>query len=158
MIAALIPLALFANGIAAGVMLGNAIGPAALALELPYARYVDLIKFMWHRYDPFVPIMNLLAFALDIVIAVVTYQENRGGAGAPSLFGLSAGMLAVLMTISITKNVPINKYVTALDPASPPDNWTQLDPRVSWKKWNDVRVTLALAALIAGLAGAAMLL
>lgn len=158
MIAALIPLALFANGIAAGVMLGNAIGPAALALELPYARYVDLIKFMWHRYDPFVPIMNLLAFALDIAIAVVTCQENRGGVGAPTLFGLSAVMLALLMTISITKNVPINNYVTALDPASPPDNWTRLDPRVSWKKWNNARVALALAALIAGLAGTATVL
>jgi uncharacterized membrane protein len=158
MIAALIPLALFANGIAAGVMLGNAIGPAALALELPYSRYVDLIKFMWHRYDPFVPIMNLLAFALDIAIAVVTSEEERGGADAPTLFALSAALLAVLMAISVTKNVPINRYVTALDPASPPADWTTLDPRVSWKKWNDMRVVLALAALIAGLIGAGFLL
>jgi len=158
MIAVLVPLALFANGIAAGVMLGNAMGPAALALELPYARYVDLIKFMWHRYDPFVPIMNLLAFTLDIVIAVVASQQARGGAGAPVLFGLSAGLLAVLMAISVTKNVPINKFVTGLDPDSPPDNWTALDPRASWKKWNDIRVTLALTSLIAGLAGAAALL
>jgi uncharacterized membrane protein len=158
MISALVPIALFANGIAAGVMLGNAMGPAALALELPYSRYIDLIKFMWHRYDPFVPIMNILTFALDIAIAVVTSGDGRGGVWSPTLFALSAGLLAILMTISVTKNVPINRYVTALDPASPPDNWTQLDPRMSWKKWNDIRVTLALAALIAGVVGAGTLL
>jgi hypothetical protein len=158
MIPALVPLALFANGIAAGVMLGNAIGLGAFALVLPYARYVDLIKFMWPRYDPFLPIMNVLAFALDITIAVVVNGGDRGGSSAPALFGGSAALLIVLMTISVTKNVPINKYVTALDPASQPADWTRRDPRASWKRWNQVRVALALAALAANLAGAAVLL
>lgn len=157
MIAALVPLALFANGIAAGVMLGNAIGAGALALELPYAGYVELIKFMWPRYDPFVPIMNVLAFAIDIALAVIVRGE-RGGTGAPLLFGVSAVLLAILMAISLAKNVPINKYVTALDPASPPDDWAQRDPRARWKKYNSARVALAMAALMLNLAGAAVLL
>lgn len=157
MIPALVPLALFANGIAAGVMLGNAIGPAALALELPYERYVQLIRFMWHRYDPFVPIMNGLAFLLDIALAVVVHRE-RGGMGAPSLFALSAALLLVIMAISVTKNVPINRFVTVLDPASPPANWPECDPRARWKRWNHMRVALSIAALVANLAGAAILL
>jgi len=157
MIPALVPLALLANGIAAGVMLGNAIGLGAFAVELPYGRYVDLIKFMWPRYDPFLPIANVLAFALDIAIAVVV-NGGRGGASASGLFGLSAALLAVLMAISLTKNVPINKYVTALDPARQPDDWAARDPRASWKKWNQARVGLALAALIVNLLGAAVLL
>jgi Anthrone oxygenase len=157
MIQALVPLALFANGIAAGVMLGNAIGLASLALTLPYSRYVDLIKFMWPRYDPFLPILNVLAFGLDIAITVAVHG-GRGGTGARGLFGLSAALLAVLMVISVTKNVPINKYVTALDPASQPDDWPARDPRVSWKRWNQVRVVLSMAALMSCLAGAAVLL
>jgi hypothetical protein len=157
MISLLVPLALLANGVAAGVMLGNAIGLGAFAIELPYARYVDLIKFMWPRYDPLLPILNVLAFGLDIAIAVAV-RGQQATTGAPGLFGTSAALLAVLMAISVTKNVPINKYVTALDPASEPADWPQRDPRASWKKWNQVRVVLALAALLAGLAGAAVLL
>jgi uncharacterized membrane protein len=157
MIPALVPLALFANGIAAGVMLGNAIGPAALAVELPYERYVTLIKSMWHRYDPFVPIMNGLALLCDIALAVVVHAE-RGGTAQPGLFGVSAVMLAALMTISVTKNVPINKFVTALDPANPPANWPDCDPRERWNRWNQLRVALCMGALVVNLAAVTVLL
>ncbi|GAA4616667.1 DUF1772 domain-containing protein [Actinoallomurus liliacearum] len=157
MISALLPLALFANGVAVGVMLGNAIGPAAMALHLPYARYVELIKFMWPRYDPFVPILNVLAFGLDIAMAV-TAGGRRDGTEASDLFIGAAVLLGVLMVISVTKNVPINKYVTGLDPASQPDDWPERDPRASWKRWNDIRVGLGITALVANLAGAAVLL
>ncbi|GAA3083803.1 DUF1772 domain-containing protein [Streptosporangium carneum] len=157
MIKALIPLTLFVNGIAAGVMLGNAIGLAAHALRLPYAGYVDLIKFLWPRYDPFLPITNVLAFVLDVVIAVLV-RDGRDGVVAAALFGASAALLAVLMAISLFKNVPINKYVTALDPGAPPQDWAERDPRASWRNWNQVRVVLSLAALVTSLAGAAVLL
>ncbi|GLW06773.1 hypothetical protein Misp01_19030 [Microtetraspora sp. NBRC 13810] len=157
MIQALVPLALFANGIAAGVMLGNAIGLAAHALRLPYAGYVDLIKFMWPRYDPFLPITNVVAFGLDVALAVLVRGEP-GGTGSSVLFGAAAALLVVLMAISLFKNVPINRYVTALDPASPPRDWAERDPRAAWKSWNQVRVVLSMAALVANLAGAAVLL
>ncbi|GAA3213985.1 DUF1772 domain-containing protein [Nonomuraea helvata] len=155
MTGALLALALFANGVATGVMLGNAIGLAAFALRLPYAGYVDLIKFLWPRYDPFLPIMNALAFGLDVVLAVTV---SGGRAEATALFWLAAALLAVLMAISLLKNVPINKYVTALDPASQPNDWPERDPRVRWKTWNTTRVVLSLAALIANLVAAAILL
>ncbi|WP_433439987.1 anthrone oxygenase family protein [Nonomuraea sp. CA-141351] len=154
MTGALLALALFANGVATGVMLGNAIGLAAFALRLPYAGYVDLIKFMWPRYDPFLPIMNVLAFGLDVALAVISGKR----ADAAGMFWLAAASLAVLMTISLVKNVPINKYVTALDPASQPNDWPERDPRARWKTWNTARVVLSLAALIANLVAAAILL
>jgi len=157
MIAVVVSVALFASGIATGIMLGNAIGPGALALELPYGRYVDLIKYMWPRYDPLVPILNVVAFVLDIAGAVMIHSE-RGRNGAPGLFALAAVLLGALMIISVTKNVPINKYVTALDPDDPPADWAARDPRAAWQRWNHVRVVLALAASAAGLAGAAVLL
>jgi uncharacterized membrane protein len=152
---ALIAVALFMNGLAAGVMLGNAIGPAALALELSYPRYVELITYMWPRYDPFVPVLNVTSFALDIAITIAVSGHHSGAAAS---FALSAALLAALMAISLARNVPINKYVTSLDPASQPADWERRDPRAQWKKWNDIRVALALAALIAALAGASQLL
>ncbi|MBF8190904.1 DUF1772 domain-containing protein [Nonomuraea sp. K274] len=155
MTGALLALALLANGIAAGVMLGNAIGLAAFALQLPYAGYVNLIKFLWPRYDPFLPIANALAFGLDVALAVT---GAGGRTDVAALFWLGAAFLAVLMTISLAKNVPINKYVTALDPASQPHDWADRDPRVRWKTWNTARVLLSLAALVANLVAAAILL
>jgi uncharacterized membrane protein len=157
MIQVLIPVALLANGIAAGVMLGNAIGPAALALELPYDRYVDMIKYLWPKYDPFVPILNALALALDAIIAIIV-PRSQASDGVPVLFSLAAALLTILVVISLTKNVPINKYVTGLDPVTQPEDWPDRDPRSTWKKWNQIRVALALMALGAGLAGAAILL
>lgn len=157
MIAVCVPLLLFANGIAGGVMLGNAIGPAALALRLPYASYVDLIKFMWHRYDPFVPLLNIATLALDVAIAIAV-GDGTAHRGAAGLFAGAAALVAVLMIISLAKNVPINKLVTALDAGRQPEDWARLDPRAQWKKWNDVRVALVLAAMAVNVAGAALLL
>jgi hypothetical protein len=152
MIASLVMIGLGANGIAAGIMLGNAIGPGALALRLPYGPYVSMIKYLWPRYDPLVPLLNVLAFGLDITCAAMT------GGTRSALFALSAALLGVLMIISVTKNVPINKYVTALDEERPPDDWAEADPRAAWQRWNHVRVSLALVSLIANLAGAAVLI
>jgi hypothetical protein len=149
----LLALALFANGIAAGVMLGNAIGLGAFALRLPYAGYVDLIKFCWPRYDPLLPILNVLVFGLDVALAVMS-----AAARVAAVFWVAAALLAVLIAISLLKNVPINRYVTGLDPAAQPPDWVRRDPRTRWKNWNNVRVMLALAALIANLAAAAVLL
>jgi hypothetical protein len=156
MIRALVPLALLANGIAAGIMLGNAIGPGALALTLPYGRYVSLIKFMWPRYDPLVPILNVVALLCDLV--VVVRPGDRNPASVRGLFGLSAALLAVLIVISLTKNVPINRYVTGLDPAQQPADWAERDPRDSWLRWNRLRVALSLAALFGGVGGVAVLM
>jgi uncharacterized membrane protein len=142
-------LILLANGLGAGVMLSTVIGTVPLTLALPYDRYVEMIQFMWPRYDPFMPLTNALAFVLDVVLAVTTDD------GSARLFLTAAAvLLASVMAISVARNVPINKYVTALDPARQPADWQSADPRRRWQTWNTLRTTLALLALVANVTAA----
>jgi uncharacterized membrane protein len=149
----LVPLALLANGIAVGVMVSTVIGLAPMSLAVPYPTYVGTIQFLWKRYDPFMPIMNALACLVDVVLAVAV-----AGPSARLLFGAAGVLLAVVMTISVVKNVPINRYVMSLDPTVQPSDWAQTDPRVRWKNWNLLRTALAVLAFVTNLAAVAVLL
>lgn len=149
----LVPVTLLANGIAVGVMLSTVIGLAPMSLAVRYETYVQTIQFLWKRYDPFMPIMNGLACVLDLVL--MTTVANPGG---QFLFGLAGGLLIVVMTISVVKNVPINRYVMSLDPQTQPADWAEADPRVRWRNWNLTRTSLALLALVANLAAVAVLI
>jgi uncharacterized membrane protein len=135
---------LLANGLGAGVMLSTVIGTVPLTLVLPYDRYVEMIQFMWPRYDPLMPAMNGLAFVLDVVLAATT-----GDNAARPFLVVGAALLAVVMGISVSKNVPINRFVTGLDPARRPVDWVSVDPRRRWQTWNTLRTSLALVALVA---------
>ncbi|GLY75515.1 DUF1772 domain-containing protein [Actinoallomurus iriomotensis] len=153
MIRVLVPLTLLGNGIGAGVMLSTVLGVVPLTLVLPYERYIRTIQFLWPRYDPFMPAVNALTFVLDIVVAVLAPDAT-----GRILFTSAAVLLAAVMFISVIKNVPINKYVTSLDPDRPPDDWTARDPRVRWRNWNLARTSLALLALAMNVAGTGALL
>lgn len=140
----LLGVAILASGLGTGVMLSTVVGMVPMTLALPYERYVEMIQFMWPRYDPMMPIMNGLAFVLDAVLAVVVGDSVR----RPFLV-TGAVLLAIVMVISVVKNVPINKYVTALDPARRPADWASADPRERWRSWNLVRTVFAIGALAA---------
>jgi len=148
-----VPLALLTNGVAAGVMVSTVIGLAPMQLAVPYETYVDTIQFLWKRYDPFMPIMNALAFLLDVVLAASLPE-----APARLLFGTAAVLLLTVMAISVTKNVPINKYVMSLDSRAQPSDWALTDPRIRWRNWNLIRTTLAVLALLVNLSAVAVLL
>ena len=150
MIRVLVPLALFSNGIAAGVMLSTVIGVAPMTLALSYTRYVQTIRFLWRRYDPLMPALNGATVVCDVLLAFV--------APTGSLFGIAAVLLAAVMVVSVTKNHPINKYVTSLDPDACPGDWAERDPRVRWRNWNLVRTLLVLLAFAANVAAAVTLL
>lgn len=137
----LLPLVLFGNGLAAGVMLSTVIGVVPWMLVQPYDRYVLATRFLWSRYDPFMPAVNALTCVLDIVLIFVAPTN-----ASRTLLGIAAGLLLVVMTISVVKNVPINRYVTSLDPDIRPADWEERDPRVRWRNWNLTRTVLALVA------------
>lgn len=132
--------ALLANGIAAGIMVSTVIGIVPMMLTLPYERYVRTVQFLWPRYDPVMPMMNGLTVLLDAVLVIVTDGPARAA------FGCSFLLLVTVMAISITKNVPINRYVKALDPDRRPGGWERDDPRRRWRNWNTTRTCLAVAA------------
>jgi uncharacterized membrane protein len=149
----IVPLTLLANGIGAGVMFSTVIGLAPLSLALPYENYVRTIQFLWKRYDPFMPITNGIAFLLDLTLVLTV-----AGPAARVFCGVAALLLATVMTISVVKNVPINRYVMSLDPRTPPDDWARVDPRTRWRKWNLIRTVCVLLALGANLAAVAVIL
>jgi uncharacterized membrane protein len=153
MIRLVAPAAILANGVAAGVMFSTVIGIVPLTLVLPYDRYVQAIQFLWPRYDPLMPIANGAAFLLGIAVAVLAGDKPER-----ILFGLAAALLAAVMSISVIKNVPINRYVTSLDPVRQPSDWAERDPRIRWRNWNLARTSLALLALVINVAGVGMLL
>jgi uncharacterized membrane protein len=136
-----VPLAAVLNGVAAGIMLSTVVGIVPMMLALPYDRYVRTVQFLWPRYDPLMPILNGGALLLAGFSAVVA----GGGPARPALV-VAAALLAAVMAVSVTKNVPVNRLVSTLDADRQPADWARLDPRRRWRTWNLVRTALALAA------------
>jgi uncharacterized membrane protein len=133
--------AIASNGIAAGIMLSTVIGIVPMMLVLPYSRYVQTVQFLRPRFDPVMPITNGCTLILDLALVAAAHDV-----AARAAFAVAAALVASVMTVSITKNVPVNRYIMSLDPQCQPDAWEQLDPRSRWRTWNLVRTMLALAA------------
>jgi uncharacterized membrane protein len=140
------------NGVAAGIMLSTVVGIVPMMLTQPYRGYVQTVQFLWPRYDPLMPILNAAALALAAFSAVAA-----GSSPARPVLATAAVLLAVVMTISITKNVPVNRFVSGLDPDAQPADWARLDPRPRWQRWNLVRTVIAVAAFAANVTGTALL-
>ncbi|HEX4221146.1 MAG TPA: DUF1772 domain-containing protein [Pseudonocardiaceae bacterium] len=149
-----IPIVLVANGLAAGVLIGTQLGTWQLMVSQPPAQYVRTHAFYATRFDPFMPICLILTVVGDAALSVV----DHGGAGERALH-LLAGLLAlVTVTISIVKNVPVNKWMRTLDPEDLPADFAARDPRRFWGFWNRVRGFLAVTALLANCVALAIVL
>jgi hypothetical protein len=129
------------NGIAAGIMLSTVVGIVPMFLTLPYRGYVQSVQFLWPRYDPLMPILNLSALLLGGFSAVAV-----GPGPARPVLATGAVLLAVVVTISVTRNVPVNRFVSGLDADDQPANWSQIDPRRRWRFWNTLRTSIAVTA------------
>jgi len=140
------------NGVAAGIMLSTVVGIVPMMLTQPYRGYVQTVQFLWPRYDPMMPILNAGALVLAGFSAVAA-----GAGPARPVLALAAALLATVMAISITKNVPVNRYVSGLDPDRPPADWDQVDPRREWQRWNLLRTVIAIGAFAANVTGTALL-
>lgn len=139
----LLPVALLAGGLAGGALMLSALGGAPMLLALPVESYLPVHKFLVTRFDPFMPACLLTALVCDIGIAAVA---DNGGIRALAIVGVAVYVAVVV--VSLTKNVPINKWIAGLDPAALPVDWDRVDPRDRWTKWNLVRTVLAVVALI----------
>jgi uncharacterized membrane protein len=152
MVAVTAALAAVLNGVAAGIMLSTVVGIVPMMLTQPYRGYVQTVQFLWPRYDPMMPILNATALVLAAVSAVAA-----GDAPARPVLATAAVLLAVVMTISITKNVPVNRFVSGLDPDRQPADWARLDPRQNWQRWNLIRTVIAVVAFATNVTGTALL-
>jgi uncharacterized membrane protein len=143
-----LPLALLGNGMAAGGLVIASLGGAPFLLTLPTEQYVPAHQFLVTRFDPFMPISFCIGLIADLILA----SSGASTAGAKALTGTAGALLIVALAVSLTKNVPINKWVGRLDPGSLPENFELIDPRTRWRNWNLVRTALAVVALLANVA------
>lgn len=140
-------IALMGNAVGVGVFCATVLGGVPLLLALPGEQYVHAHGFLATRYDPFMPITILLTAVSDLSLVAT------GPGVAVRLLGGAAGILMIsVITVSLTKNVPINHWVAAQDPQALPADWTERRNR--WRRWNAVRSALAGSALAVNLAAA----
>lgn len=137
-----LPLALLGTGFAAGGLMISVLGGAPLLLSLPVDRYIPVHKFLVTRFDPFMPISLVGGLVCDAVVIGLSDGTGR------ILASLAVLALLTAVTISLTKNVPINKWVYSLDPNRLPADWDRLDPRIRWRNWNALRAAFAVLALV----------
>jgi uncharacterized membrane protein len=140
-------LVLLANGLSAGVLVGTQLGGWPLLVALPPDRYVHAHAFFSTRYDPFMPICLVTTVLGDAALAVF-------GSAAPvrAAQAVAAVLALVVAVISVTKNVPVNKWIRTVDPDRLPADFAARDPRPSWGRWNRMRSVLAVLALVANCA------
>lgn len=143
MLSLFMPVALMFSGLAGGGLMIATLGGAPLLLILPRDRYVPIHQFLVTRFDPFMPLSMTTAMVFDLALAFTAPNlPARLFSGAACLLLLAA------MIVSLTKNVPINRWIRTLDPDNLPLNFDQLDPRVRWRNWNAVRTAFAIVALL----------
>lgn len=143
MIHVLLPLLLLANGMAAGGLMIAFLGGAPLQFVLPFDGYVVVQQFLTTRFDPFMPICLVITILTDGTLAATTATTPFRWLAA-----VAGVLVACAITVSLTKNFPINKFVRKLDPDRQPANWSEVDPRMRWRNWNAVRTTLTVTALL----------
>jgi uncharacterized membrane protein len=152
-LAVVVPLVLLANGLAAGVLMGTQLGGWPLLVALPADRYVHAHAFFATRYDPFMPACLVVTVLGDALLAIFTPST------APRALYVLGGLLALAtVAISLTKNVPVNKWVQSLDPDHLPADFPSHDPRRHWGTWNRRRTTLTALALLTNCGALALLL
>ena len=137
-----LPVILVTGGLAAGGLMISVLGGAPLLLHLPTQNYVPVHQFLVKRFDPFMPVCLMTSLIGDLALLVAADGAARALAAA------AVASYAAAVAVSLTKNVPINKWVYQLDPANLPANWDEVDPRVAWRNWNLVRTMLAVLSLL----------
>ncbi|MBB0244053.1 DUF1772 domain-containing protein [Streptomyces alkaliphilus] len=144
--------ALLSGGLAAG---GLAISMLAAPLftTLPTGMYIPVHQGLVTRFDPFMPVNLLVCLVCDVALVITAPTAGVRGAAA-----LAAVLLVCAGTVSLTRNVPINRWLATLDPRALPADWERLDPRERWIRWNRVRGGLAVAALVANVGAATALM
>ncbi|GAA3882129.1 hypothetical protein GCM10022243_53390 [Saccharothrix violaceirubra] len=142
MTAVLVLVVLSANGLAAGVLLWSAVCGVPLLRTLDPGRYIEVERLWGNRFEPFQPICVVLTVLADVLLAVT-------GPVSRPLFAVAAVAAAGVIAISTTRNVPLKRWVMSLDPAAPPEDFEEHDPRPEWARWNLTRTVLASVAFVA---------
>ncbi len=110
-------------------------------------------QFWGNRFEPFQPICVAVTGLVDLALAIVLPTG-----AARWLFGVAAVLAVSVTAVSLTRNVPLKRWVMSLSADALPADFAQRDPRRAWGAWNLVRTVLALLGLVVNAAGVGALL
>ncbi|MEU9507213.1 anthrone oxygenase family protein [Micromonospora sp. NPDC048170] len=151
--ALLLPVALLAGGLVAGMLLWSAIGGVPWMRRLSGPEYVRLHRFWSPRFDPLAPVAVLITVAADVaLLAAGPARDAR-----PALV-VAVAALAGVIAVSAARAAPLKRRVLALDPDRLPDDFAARDPRAAWQRWNLARTVLAVGAFAANAVAVGLLL
>jgi uncharacterized membrane protein len=90
-------------------------------------------------------------FLATLLLQVAACVLTRGAARA--LFGASAVLMAGVLVVTVTREVPLNHIFQSWTAGSAPANWAELRDR--WLRNHLVRTVLGAAALVCAVCGLA---
>ncbi|MEW9547187.1 anthrone oxygenase family protein [Nonomuraea sp. NPDC050783] len=142
--------ALLGSGTTAGVMFAVALSVVPALAAMPPARYVEAHRLLGRNWDPTMPVIVLSTALADLVLALLA-----PGVAARSLHAAAVVLVLGVAGVSHLLNVPLNRAVKALGPASAiPRDWA--DPRPAWRGYHLVRTALAGLAFLVNAAAAVL--
>ena len=98
------------------------------------------------------PVLNASALVLGVFSAVAV-----GPGPARPVLAVAAAMVAVVIGISVTRNLPVNRFVSRLNAEDQPANWSEIDPRRRWQFWNTIRSSINAVAFVTNVTALALL-
>jgi hypothetical protein len=136
--------AMLLAALATGGLMVNWIGLArAMARVSSASAYTEFHQATNRTFDPYMPIVVFGAIFGGIALAVVSSGANP----ASSPLAISgAACYAVVIAISLSTNVRINKLIAGWSIQSPPDNWKAI--RAGWIGWHVLRTLVSVPGLV----------
>jgi len=132
----------FVAALATGGLMVNWIGLGRAMSRLSASTYVEFHQASNHTFQPYMPIVVVGALLGGIVLAML----SPGIHSLSGKLGIAGSVCyALVLAISLTKDVPINKLVARWSVQSPPDDWTLF--RARWVRFHIVRTLFSLPAL-----------
>ena len=135
------------NLVAAGLLAGNELGSKLTAhpalAELPPRTHVEAEQALTRRYGRVMPVF--MTATLATYLPVLALEPRR--ASRRSLLALAGlGCHGAMLAITLTRNLPINERLLALDAgAAPYEEFQEL--RARWERLHTVRNVLNVTAL-----------
>jgi uncharacterized membrane protein len=136
--------ALLLAALVTGALMVNWIGLArAMAQMSSAAAYTEFHQATNRTFDPYMAIVVSGSIVSGIALAVVSSGVHS--ASGWLAIGGAIGYVLVI-AISLSTGVPINKAIAGWSIQSPPDNWK--DVRAEWIRWHILRTLVSVPALL----------
>lgn len=139
-------MAVVAIGLVAGLMLGTGMS-GYTARSLPEVSWVLRFQAEDRLFAKAMPPMFLATLVLQVAACALT----RGGSRL--LFGAAAVLMAGVLVVTVTQEVPLNQIFQSWTAGSAPADWAELRDR--WLRNHLVRTVMGAVALVCSVCGLA---